>query len=104
MSMNILIGWTLQISLKIIIFTVIQTKSDWKTETNEKCISESVVYDKKNVCIHLWMVNRDKRAKGISKVVVKKIKLQQYEDVLFNESFLPSQISTLRSHNHDFFS
>lgn len=31
------------------------------------------------------------------------MRLQQCKDVLFNESSLPSQMSTLRSYNHDFF-
>lgn len=46
----------------------------------------------------------DKRAKGTSKVVVKKdLKLKHYKDTLFNHSQLVFQMNTFRSHNHEIY-
>lgn len=47
---------------------------------------------------------KDKRAKGISKVVVKRdLELQHYKHVLFNDSHLVPQMSLFRTHNHEIY-
>ena len=71
-----------------------------KSETGHMCISEFCGLRSK---MYAFSCNNkdESRAKGISKVVVRKeLKLQHYKDTLFNESQLRSQMSSLRSHNH----
>ncbi|XP_053406097.1 uncharacterized protein LOC128559090 [Mercenaria mercenaria] len=74
-----------------------------KSETNEKCISEYCGLRSKMYAFSCDG-QEDKRAKGIAKVVVKKdLRFQNYKDVLFNHSQLVSQMSSIRSHNHEIY-
>jgi ubiquitin len=74
-----------------------------KSETNEKCISEYCGLRSKMYAFTCEN-KEEKRAKGISKNVVKKeLRLQDYKDVLFKESSLASQMHSLRSHNHNMY-
>lgn len=74
-----------------------------KSETNEKCIAEYCGL-RSNMYAFLCDNKEGKRAKGISKNVVKKeLRLQHYKNVLFNDSQLVSQMHCLRSHNHEIY-
>lgn len=74
-----------------------------KSETNEKCISEYCGLRSKMYAFKCDN-KEDKRAKGISKVVVDKdLRLQHYVTTLFSETQLKSQMHTIRSHNHEIY-
>ena len=46
----------------------------------------------------------DKRAKGISKIVVEnELSLQDYKNTLFNKTLMKSKMDLLCSHNHQIF-
>lgn len=70
-----------------------------KSETNEKCISEYCGLRSKMYAFKCDDID-EKRAKGISKAVVKKsLTLNDYKHVLFNNSQMHSTMHSL-SHNH----
>ena len=71
-----------------------------KSETINKSISEYCGLRSK-MYAYICDNKEDKRAKGISKHVVKKeLRLQHYKNVLFEESLLLSKMHSLSSHNH----
>ena len=74
-----------------------------KSETQEKFISEVCGLRPKMYAFKCDNID-EKRAKGISKVVVEKeLRMQHYKNVLFNTTRLVSQMHTFRSHNHEIY-